>query len=393
MSKVNELIKNICPDGVKYLPLLDVANVLYGYPCDAKLFNTEGKGMPLIRIRNVLDGITDTYTIETVPNEYIISAGDLLVGMDGNFHTAVWKGDKAVLCQRVCKIYSKDETELFDGYLVHVLKPLMKKIEKSKNSGTVKHLLAKDIKSIKIPVPPIEVQREIGCVLDTFTTLNTDLIAELTTELAARKKQYEYYKTQLLKENKHYKKMKLKDIVTVSMCRRIKKAETVTKGDVPFYQNGTLGGDANLYLERDVYEFYKSKSKLPKAGEVMLSTAGTVGKAVIYDGEEAYFQDSNIVWLSNDETIISNRYLYWFCMSMPWVLPSRVTLKHLHNYMIEDTDISVPSLDEQERIIEQFQLLYGRINEIIVKLEQEIDARQKQYEYYREKLLTFKEVV
>lgn len=152
MSKLNELIAQLCPEGVVFSPLVSVADVLYGFPCDASLFNTDGMGMPLARIRDVLAGKTDTYTIEQVPERYILSRGDLLVGMDGNFHVANWKTDGGILCQRVCKIYSKDEAILLNGFLSHLLKPIMKRIEDNKQGGTVKHLLDKDIKAITIQI-------------------------------------------------------------------------------------------------------------------------------------------------------------------------------------------------------------------------------------------------
>lgn len=194
MSNLEELIEKLCPDGVEYKSLIDLCDVLYGFPCDASKFNDDMIGLPLVRIRDVLEGKSDTYTIESVPEEYKIHSGDLLVGMDGNFHVGIWKDIEAILCQRVCRISSKDNDVLLDGFLNHLIGPIMKKIELGKQSGTVKHLLAKDIKAIKLPVPPLEVQREIVRILDNFTLLT----AELAAELEARQKQYEYYRDLLL---------------------------------------------------------------------------------------------------------------------------------------------------------------------------------------------------
>ena len=170
MSRLDELIAELCPDGVEYRYILEVADVLYGYPCDATKFNDVEIGIPLARIRNVLEGTTTTYTTEEIPKQYNLQYGDLLVGMDGNFHVGNWRMGSGILCQRVCKFWSKDENSIIlNRFLSHLLPPIMKKIENSKQSGTVKHLLAKDIKMIKLPVPPLEVQREIVHVLDSFT--------------------------------------------------------------------------------------------------------------------------------------------------------------------------------------------------------------------------------
>ena len=124
----------------------------------------------------------------------------------------------------------------------------------------------------------------------------------------------------------------------------------------------------------------------------MLSTVGTVGKAIQFDGSKSYFQDSNIVWLRRKNDEVTDEYLFWFCVSMPWKLPERATLKHLHNYMIADTEIVIPSLESQKYIVSKFQDLQRYSTNVINALQQEIEARQKQYEYYRDKLLTFKQL-
>lgn len=193
-----DMLHGLCPDGVEYKSLTDICNVLYGFPCDASKFNNDMIGLPLVRIRDVLEGKSDTYTIEVVPEEYKINSGDLLVGMDGNFHVGVWKDAEAILCQRVCKISSIDNKVLLNGFLNHLIGPIMKNIESGKQSGTVKHLLAKDIKTIKLPVPPLVVQQRIVDILDRFDTLGNDISSGLPAEIEARQKQYEYYRDKLL---------------------------------------------------------------------------------------------------------------------------------------------------------------------------------------------------
>ena len=122
----------------------------------------------------------------------------------------------------------------------------------------------------------------------------------------------------------------------------------------------------------------------------MLTTVGTVGNTFVFDGAPSYFQDSNIVWLHRKTESVLNEYIYWFCRSRPWKLPERATLKHLHNYMIEETEISIPSIDVQNRVISLFRRIDDNNNKLMSVLCAEIAARQKQYEHYRDKLLTFK---
>lgn len=194
MKNLETLINELCPEGVEFVKLVKYATVQYGYPFDSKLFSEDEKFIPLIRIRDVLPAKPSTYYSGEYLKEYIVTKGDMLVGMDGNFNMEKWNNRDGLLNQRVCKIYTKDETILLDGFLYHYLRPLFKKIENSIQGSTVKHLSAKVINKIEIPLPPIEVQTEIVRILDKFTSLE----AELEAELDCRKRQYEYYRDKLL---------------------------------------------------------------------------------------------------------------------------------------------------------------------------------------------------
>ena len=190
MSKLEELIQQYCPDGVEYVRFVDYANVLYGCPFNAAQFTNDSSYIPLIRIRDVLSGKAGTYYKGEYSHDYIIKKGDILVGMDGNFNLGIWDDIDGLLCQRVCKLYTKDETRLLNGFIRHYMKPVFRQIEESTPGGSVKHLSAKAINSIHIPLPPLPVQEEIVRVLDTFT--------ELQAELQKRKQQYNYYLDNLL---------------------------------------------------------------------------------------------------------------------------------------------------------------------------------------------------
>ena len=175
------------------------------------------------------------------------------------------------------------------------------------------------------------------------------------------------------------------------MCKRILKSETNLMSGVPFYKIGTFGGVANSYISKETYEEYKRKYSFPKKGDVLISAAGTIGRTVIYDGEPAYFQDSNIVWLEHDESLVLNKYLYYYYQLSPWQISTGGTIARLYNDNILKAEIAVPPIDKQKRIIymlDNFSVLVSNISE---GLPAEIEARKKQYEYYRDKLLTFKE--
>lgn len=94
---------------------------------------------------------------------------------------------------------------------------------------------------------------------------------------------------------------KLGDIGKISMCKRILKEQTSKKGDIPFYKISTFGGEADCFISKEIFEEYKEKYSYPRKGDILISAAGTIGRTVIYNGEDAFFQDSNIVWLDNDD--------------------------------------------------------------------------------------------
>ena len=177
------------------------------------------------------------------------------------------------------------------------------------------------------------------------------------------------------------------------MCKRILKEETNTVGGVPFYKIGTFGGKANAYIGQEKYNEYKTLYSYPKKGDILISAAGTIGRTVVFDGEPSYFQDSNIVWIDNDESKVLNKYLYYFYQLQPWKVSTGGTIARLYNDNIANTPIDVPSIEIQQKIINILDKFYTFAHDLQKGLPAEIEARQKQYEYYRDKLLTFKEFV
>lgn len=174
------------------------------------------------------------------------------------------------------------------------------------------------------------------------------------------------------------------------MCKRITKNQTSQQGDVPFYKIRTFGGTADAYISRELYNEYKEKYHFPKPGSILISAAGTIGRAVPYDGKDAYFQDSNIVWIENDETLVLNNYLFYFYKVAKWKTDDG-TIKRLYNDRLLNTTIPVPPLPEQHRIVDCLDKFDTLVNDLSFGLPAEIEARRRQYEYYRDRLLTFPE--
>ncbi|WP_157208833.1 restriction endonuclease subunit S [Mariniflexile maritimum] len=155
--------------------------ILSGYAFDSNLFNDKGDGVPLIRIRDVGKNISNTYYPGEYNEKFIVKDGDFLIGMDGDFRLSEWQGGKALLNQRVCKIWSKNRKALDDKYLLYFLPKELKLLEDTTSFATVKHLSVKKIQGIKIPLPTLETQKRIAAILDeadTLRQLNHQLIAK-----------------------------------------------------------------------------------------------------------------------------------------------------------------------------------------------------------------------
>ena len=378
MSKLNERISQFCPDGVEYVQLGTVCEISKGVQFNKADMNDEGS-YPVINGGINPSGYIEQYNQEE--NTITISQGGASAGYVNWLTVKFWAGAHCYVI--------KPTDILLKRYVYHFLKSQECKLQECQYGAGIPALAKSTVSAILIPIPPLPVQSEIVQILDNFTESSAKLIADLERERSLRKKQYLEYSHALFTQSDCVKRTTLGEIVDICMCKRIMKVQTDATGDVPFYQNGTLGGEAKLYISNDLFQEYSQKYKFPNQGDVMLSTVGTVGKTIQYDGKPAYFQDSNIVWLKRKNEDVTNEYLYWFCVSMPWKLPERATLKHLHNYMIAETEISIPSKERQAYVISKFQELESAFKLIDEALIAETEARQKQYEYYRNKLLTF----
>lgn len=142
---------------------------------------------------------------------------------------------------------------------------------------------------------------------------------------------------------------KLGDIGELAMCKRIFQNETSEMGDVPFYKIGTFGKTADAYISYAKYNEFKSAYRFPNKGDILISAAGTIGRIVVYDGEPAYFQDSNIVWLAHSGKTVSNDFLYYVYQITDWNTEN-TTIARLYNDNFNKTIIPLPPIEEQRRI-------------------------------------------
>ena len=145
------------------------------------------------------------------------------------------------------------------------------------------------------------------------------------------------------------------------MCKRILASQTNTEEGVPFYKIGTIGNTPDAYISQELFDEYKAKYNYPHKGEVMITCAGTVGKCVIYDGKDAYYQDSNIVWIDNPSQYITNEFLYHLLYKVDWRKLNSTTIIRIYNDDLRNLKLNYPQIEEQQKISRLQLLLDERI--------------------------------
>lgn len=143
---------------------------------------------------------------------------------------------------------------------------------------------------------------------------------------------------------------KLGEVGRVKMCKRIFKHETSAEGDIPFFKIGTFGQIADAFISREKFESFKSLYPYPRKDTPLISAAGTIGRIVLHDGQDAYYQDSNIVWLEHDEREVLNSYLSYYYSVIKWVTETGSAITRLYNNQLLSALIAVPCIKEQHAI-------------------------------------------
>ncbi len=145
---------------------------------------------------------------------------------------------------------------------------------------------------------------------------------------------------------------RLGEIGKIEMCKRIFKYQTKSKGEIPFYKISTFGKQPDSFISKELFEEYKRKYPYPKKGDILISTSGSIGKTVVFDGNKAYYQDSNIVWINNLEKIILNKLLKYIYEKLNWAkYVENTTISRLYNDNLKKIKILIPpTLAEQQKI-------------------------------------------
>ena len=224
--------------------------------------------------------------------------------------------------------------------------------------GALPSYNAGDVESMEIYLPSLLEQEQIGAFfkqLDHLITLHQRKFEKLTNvKKSMLEKMFpqngnSYPEIRFKGFTGAWEQRKLDEMGSVSMCRRIFKEQTSDTGDIPFFKIGTFGAEPDAFISKELFEEYKSKYPYPQKGDILISASGSIGKTVEFSGNNEYFQDSNIVWLSHDKRL-SNPFLKYFYSVVKWAGIEGSTIKRLYNDNILNTVICMPSVPEQNRI-------------------------------------------
>ena len=359
MTKLEELISELCPDGVEFKELRAVLKIKNG--SDYKAF---GEGdIPVYGSGGVIACI-DRFVYDK-PSVLIPRKGSLdkLYYVDKPF----WNVDTI--------FYTEINTDIVvPRYVYHCL--LREHLERLNTAGGVPSLTQTVLNKVKIPVPPLEVQREIVRVLDKFTLLS----AELSAELSARRKQYEYYRNEMLTFDNEVKVLPLEKIAEISTGSS-NTNEGLDEGLYPFFVR------SQEPLRKNEYEF----------DETAIITAGDgvgVGKVYHYvEGKYALHQRAYRIHITSPEVLPRFYFHYMRSAFLPYIEKTMYhgSVASIRRPMLNAFPVPIPAIDVQERLIHVLDNFEDICSDLKIGLPAEINARQKQYEYYRDILLTFAE--
>lgn len=361
---------------MKYKKIGDVCTILSGYAFDSKQFSNDPRDFPLIRIRDIVRGRTETYTKEKFDEKYIVKKGEFLIGMDGEFNIAPWNSQEALLNQRVCKIWCSSD-EVIDNYLLYFLPKALKDIESKTSFVTVKHLSVKGINQIGIPLPPLEIQQRIAAILDTAAALlklRQQQLAEL--EALIQSVFYQMFGDPVRNE-KGWDYVKLSNLGTLNRGmskHRPRNDPKLLNGEYPLIQTGDV---ANADFEIKEYsqsysELGLKQSKMWSKGTLCITIAANIAKTAIM-GFDACFPDSVVGFNANEKT--NNIFIYCWFGFFQKILEEQApesAQKNINLRILNDLDVILPPKELQT----QFAAIVQKIEQQKALVQQSIDETQ-----------------
>lgn len=392
MSRLKELIQKLCPDGVEYKPLGELGKFYGGLTGKSKDDFINGNAK-FITYKNVYSNpaleihVNDNVKIANGENQRALEYGDVI--FTGSSETPDECGLSSVLTAHTdeklylnsfCFIFRFDDVSIIlPDFAKHLFRSTSLRYQIGKTaSGVTRYNVSKKLmEKVVIPLPPLPVQSEIVRILDSFVALTS----ELTSELAARKKQYEYYRDSLFTFDDTVQWLALSEIADIGTGSS-NTNEELGVGDYPFFVR------SQEVRRKNTYEY----------DETAIITSGDgvgVGKIFHFvNGKYALHQRAYRIHIT-DERVLPRYYFYYMKSAfLPYIEKNSFhsSVTSIRRPMLNNFPVPVPAFEKQRRIVAILDRFDTLCNNISTGLPAEIEARKKQYEYYRDKLLTFKEV-
>ena len=398
MNQLDKLIQELCPYGVKFKPIKEEYQRLKGTPITAaKMKEIEALDGD-IRIFAGGKTVIDAYE-KDIPKANIIRVPAVVVQSRGVIDAVYY--EKPFTFKNEMWAYTH-KNKIAVKFLYYVLKNNIGKFrDAASGMGSLPQISLRVTEDFEMPVPPMEVQQEIVRVLDQFTELTAELNTKLTEELTARKKQYEHYRDELLTFADDVPLVTLGDVAVVTKLAGFEFTKYVRYADSGKIialrglnvKNGKLDLTDVKYIDNS--DFPKlTRSKL-HIGDMLFTYVGTIGQVALIDKEEKYYLAPNVALIRSVDDRLSPQYMrYYFQSRNFWKtqinkLLQSSSMQNIPMEKIRKFAIPLPSLEEQHRIVSILDRFDTLCNDLTNGLPAEIEARQKQYEYYRDKLLTF----
>lgn len=419
MTTLEKLIAELCPDGVEYHKIGEVCRLVTGAtPSKTNSAFWEDGTIPWMSSGEVNNKQIFETELKITQIGYdktsttIVPIHSVVIALAGQGKT---RGKVAIteieLCtnQSLCAIICGPALNY--KFLYYYLDGRYEELRAISNGdGARGGLSLKILSPFKIPVPPLPVQQEIVRILDHFTELTAEITAELTAELTARKKQYEFYRDKLLSFDvlgggaSEYCWRTLGGIAVVTKLAGFEFTKYVTyseEGSIIALRglnvkNGKLNLQDVKYIDNsDLSRLIRSKLHI---GDMLFTYVGTVGQVALIDEEDRYYLAPNVALIRVDSNVVLPEFLrYYFQSNFFWNtqinrLLQSSSMKNIPMEKIRKFDICIPSISAQQHIVAILDRFDALCNDLTTGLPAEIAARQKQYKYYRDKLLTFKEL-
>lgn len=410
MSRLDSMIQELCQDGVEYKTLDDLFVLKNGYTPSKKNDEYWRNGtVPWFRLEDirtngrVLSDAKQHVTSKAVKGS-LFPANSIIVSTTATIGEHALIESPFLINQQLTCVSVKEQFKAqinikFVFYYFEILKEDLKRI--ASQSGNMPIVSLAKMKQLLMPLPPLEVQEEIIRLLDDFTAKTAELQTELNKEYEARKKQYEYYRDTLLTKNEQIPRVKLCEIATSLYRGAGIKRDQVTEKGIPCVRYGEIYTTYDTCFSDCVShtdEKYLASPKYFEHGDILFAITGEsvedIAKSIAYLGHDKCLAGGDIVVMKHNQNPRYLTHVLSTGMAKAQKSKGKVKNKVVHSSVpsIEQIEIPLPSLDDQQKYADILDDFYLALNKLQSELPAEIESRQKQYEYYRDKLLTFKEL-